>query len=594
MSRVVQHSSPPQFLDSPRPRYNRNVVNMSAAPKPRVIVLGLDGATWTLVDPLLARNKLPTLAKLIQTGSRSILRSCIQPSSEQAWSAFATGKQNGKFGLYGFYQRAPHSYALEYINASHRRAATLWRILTDRQKKCVVVNVPLTFPVEPVNGGLVSGLMTPGLNSQFTYPPELKQELLRELGEYIIDVDIERGETGGESLGELAQRVKRMSELQTRAFEYLLERNSDWDFAMLVHRAPDILCHKFWRYQDPTHPLYDPAEAHAWGSVINDAFEYLDALNARLLERVANDANTTVVVLSDHGFGPLTHAVYLNLYFSQKGLLGYREQQGATLASAMRAGVKRLNNPVIGAVKQKVFEAVPRLKSNLHYSMAYGNMDWARTSAYAVGTMGNVYLNVQGREPQGSVPPQEYETVRDRVIAAMRELRDPETHKPIFDFVYRREEIYRGDALSDAPDVVGLIDGPYHIAAVDWRAQGADDERAVVEKVGKQLLFVSDTSGQHRMDGILALNGAGIRPPASNPPTAQPPALIDLAPTILQLLGEPIPDDMDGRVLDEFLASAQTAEYAPAAPFQNTLDGEYSPEDEKTVEERLAGLGYLG
>lgn len=562
---------------------------MTPRSKPRVLVLGLDGATWTLLDPLLAQNKLPTLGKLIANGTRSILRSCIQPSSEQAWSAFATGKQNGKFGLYGFYQRAPHSYALEYINASHRRAATLWRILSERQKKCVVVNVPLTWPVEPINGALVSGLMTPGLNSQFTHPPEIKNELLQKLGEYIIDVDIERGESDINSLDELAARVKRMSELQTRAFEYLLDKNPDWDFGMLVHRAPDILCHKFWRYQDPTHPLYNKQDAQKWGSVINDCFEYLDAYNARLLEKYADD-NTTVIVLSDHGFGPLTHAVYLNLYFSQQGLLSYQAQKGNTLSSALRTGVKRLNNPLVGAVKTKVFELFPALKSNLHYSMAYGNMDWSRTKAYAIGTMGNVYLNMRGREPQGCVEPQDYESTRNAVIAAMRALRDPDTQKPIFDFVYRREEIYNGAALDEAPDVIGLIDGPYHIAAVDWRG-GNGTAKSIVEKVGNQLLFVSDTSGQHRMDGILIGNGAGISPHRSLTPSPQ---LIDLAPTILQLFGEPIPEDMDGQVLNDLLARQRPAEYAPALNFENKMDGEYSAEDQKAIEERLAGLGYLG
>lgn len=561
---------------------------MTDSHKPRVLVLGLDGATWTLLDPLLAQNKLPTLGKLIQNGSRSILRSCIQPSSEQAWSAFATGKQNGKFGLYGFYQRSKNSYALEYINASHRRAATLWRILSDRDKKCVVVNVPLTWPVEKINGMLVSGLMTPGLDSEFTYPPELKNELLRELGEYIIDVDIERGETASEELGTLAARIKRMSELQTQAFEYLLDKNPDWDFAMLVHRAPDTLCHKFWRYQDPTHPLYDEREAAQWGSVINDCFEYLDAYNARILEKYA-DENTTVIVLSDHGFGPLTHAVYLNLYFSQRGLLGYQEKSGGALSSALRAGMKRMNNPFVAAVKNKAFEWMPRLKSNLHYSMAYGNMDWSRTKAYAVGTMGNVYLNVRGREPQGSVEPGDYEATRDAVIAAMRELQDPETQKPIFDFVYRREEIYQGDELDQAPDVIGLTDGPYHVAAVDWRGPSAS--KSIVEKVGSQLLFASDTSGQHRMDGILIANGANVTVHAQFAPTPQ---LIDLAPSILQFLGEPIPNDMDGRVLNELLETQRAAAYAPATNFENKMNGEYSEEEQKEIEERLAGLGYLG
>ncbi len=557
----------------------------------RVIVVGLDGATWNLLDPLLAQNQLPVLAQLLENGARANLRSCIQPSSEQAWSAFATGKQNGKFGLYGFYQRAANSYALEYINASHRRAPTLWRLLSDRGKRCLVVNVPLTWPVEPVNGALISGLMTPGLNSQFTFPSALRVELLKELGEYIIDVDIERGESDIRLLGDLVIRVKRMSELQTRATQWLLQKYPDWDFAMLVHRTPDILCHKFWRYQDPAHPLYNAREAEQWGRVIADAFRYLDAQLGELLDAVV-DERTSVIVLSDHGFGPLTHAVYLNKYFAQRGLLGYREQSRGGLGSALRAGVRQLNNPIVNWAKQRAFELLPQLKGNLHYSMAYGNIDWGHTCAFAVGTMGNIYLNVRGREPQGIVEPANYEGTRDEVIAALKALADVETGKPIFDAIYRREEIYQGPALDQAPDVIGLIDGPYHIAAVDWRAQNV--ARGVIEKVERGLLFVSDTSGQHRMDGILAAAGAGIEPGAQ---FGRPPQLIDIAPTILQLLGEPVPEDMDGRVLSEMLTEARGVEFSAASnPENSTADdnGGFTAEEAKLIEERLAGLGYLG
>lgn len=559
---------------------------------PRVLVIGLDGATWNLLDPLLKSNRLATLNRLLAQGTRSTLRSCIQPSSEQAWSAFATGKQNGKFGLFGFYQRAENSYALEYINASHRRSQTLWRLLSDHGKRCLVVNVPLTWPVEPVNGALVSGLMTPGLNSRFTFPPELRAGLLRELGEYIIDVDIERGESEAGSLEQLTKQVQRMSELQTQLILWLMDKTPDWDFAMLVYRAPDILCHKFWRYQDPSHPLYSPEEADRWGRVIPDAFGYLDTLMANLLDK-AEDERTTVIVLSDHGFGALTHAVYLNEYFSQRGLLAYRKQARAALGPALRAGVRQLNNPVVNAVKQRAFELMPQLKGSLHYSMAYGNIDWSQTRAYAVGTMGNVYLNVRGREPQGVVEAVEYERTRDQVIDAMRELVDPETNRSIFDAVYRREEIYTGPALDRAPDVIGLIDGPYHIAAVDWRNAKLreKDTKAVVEKLGGEMLFVSDTSGQHRMDGILAAGGAGVAPGAA---FSRPPQLIDLAPTVLQLLGEPVPDDMDGRVLAEMLTTARAVKFAAPPAFVNAaLDG-YSEEEAKAIEERLAGLGYLG
>jgi predicted AlkP superfamily phosphohydrolase/phosphomutase len=248
-----------------------------------------------------------------------------------------------------------------------------------------------------------------------------------------------------------------------------------------------------------------------------------------------------------------------------------------------------LNNPLVGAVKEKVFARLPQLKGNLHYSMAYGNMDWTHTQAYAVGTMGNVYLNVRGREPNGLVEPGAYEKTRDEIIATMRALCDPETQKPIFDFVYRREEIYNGDAVDIAPDVIGVIDGPYHIAAVDWRR--ASNSRAVVQKVGTELLFVSDTSGQHRMDGILAASGAGIRARAV---FDSQPQLIDLAPTVLQLLGEAVPEDMDGRVLNELLKDDRRVAFAPATDIQATRMDGYSDDEAKEIEERLAGLGYLG
>jgi len=262
----------------------------------------------------------------------------------------------------------------------------------------------------------------------------------------------------------------------------------------------------------------------------------------------ANDARTSVIILSDHGFGSLTHAVYLNKFLAQRGVLAYRQQKNNVLASVLRAGVRQLNHPLVNALKQRTFEILPHLKSNLHYSMAYGNMDWSRTRAYAVGTMGNVYLNVRGREPQGIVEAADCEATRTEVIAAMQSLTDPETHAPIFNAVYRREEIYHGDALDLAPDVIGLIDGPYHVAAVDWRVDTKG--REIIEKVGDELLFVSDTSGQHRMDGILAAQGAAI---ISGVQFAQQPQLIDLAPTLAVLLGGAIPENNQGRVLWEVL-----------------------------------------
>lgn len=567
----------------------------------RTLIVGLDAATWSLMRPLVRAGELPNLATLIAQGSSATLRSCIQPSSEQAWPTMTTGLNCGSHGLYGYMRRRPGSYVHDYVNARFLRAPQLWDWLSRWGREVIVANVPLTYPPRPVNGVLITGFMAPGTHTQFTYPADLYDELRRHVGDYTINVDIERGglDRRDENLADLVAQFRQMTEQRTAVVEYLA-RTRPWDFLMVVFVSLDRLGHKFWRYTDPSHPLYTPAGNRRWGTVLSDTYRQLDAQVGRLL-KLASDEDT-VLVVSDHGFGPLTHAVYLNRWLEQRGYLANRspDRQGAGDrvrhfgTALLRKAVQRVQHPLVAKAKQQAFERFPALRGQLHSAMAYSQTDWTRTQVYAVGTMGNFYVNLQGREPQGIVVQgTAYEALRDRLIADLREIHDPLSGQPLFEGVWRREEIYHGPYLDEAPDVIGLLDPRYHGAVVDWRADGD----AIVEPLGDELLFLADLSGQHTLDGILIARGPGIRQGAEIPPQQ----IADVTPTVLYHMGHAVPSKLDGRVVTDMLEDGWLAahpvryteeEAQPGVGTPAARDG-YSVEEEALIEQRLGGLGYL-
>lgn len=565
----------------------------------RVLVIGLDGATFNIIEPLVAQGRLPTLARLMREGAHAPLRSTIQPSSEQAWASFMTGVQNGKHGVFSFVRRRPASYEFEYISGRNVRAPALWDILSDRGRPTITVNVPMTYPPHPVNGVLIGGLMSPGERSRFTYPDGIYDELCQAVGGYIINVDIERGDLAPEEEERLVAQVYEMTRLRTAATLHLAHTRP-WDLLTVVYAAPDRVSHKFWKYMDPAHPLYTAEGAARFGQVIPRVYEAMDAAVAELLADLA-DEQTTVLILSDHGFGPMRKAIYLNKWLAQHGYLAYQatatspaRRARTAFIKTMRRALRWVDNPALSWLKARAFELLPGLKGELFSSMTFAQVDWARTRAYAVGTMGNIFLNVRGREPAGIVAPgAEYEQVRDQLMVDLATLADDTTGEPVFNAIYRREALYHGPYQEEAPDIVCLKDARYHVAAVDWRTH--QDDRVLVPLQPGELLFAADISAQHELDGILIAWGIGV----SQDKRLAGAQIVDLAPTILQLLGEPVPAEMDGV---SFLGQEDRATRKPtgltlAAPLPGTEgeaeNGGYTKEEEAEVEARLRSLGYL-
>lgn len=572
----------------------------------RVLVIGLDGATFNVIKPLIAQGRLPTLARLMREGAHVPLRSTIQPSSEQAWASFMTGVQNGKHGVFSFVRRRPGSYEFEYISGRNVRAPALWDILSDRGRPTITINVPMTYPPHPVKGVLIGGLMSPGEHSRFTYPDGIYEELCQAVGGYIIDVDIERGDLTHEEEVRMVEQVFEMTRLRTAATLHLAHTRP-WDLLTVVYGSPDRVSHKFWKYMDPTHPLYTAEGAADFGEVIPRVYEAMDAAIAELLADLANE-QTTVLILSDHGFGPMRHAVYLNKWLAQHSYLTYKstnaspaQQARAAFVKTMRRAMRCLDNPLLSWLKARAFELRPALKSALFSSMTFAQVDWSRTQAFAVGTMGNIYLNVRGREPAGIIEPgAEYEKLRERLMAELATLTDDTTQAPVFNAIYRREELYQGPYLEEAPDIVCLKDARYHVAAVDWRTR--PDDRVLVPLQQGELLFAADVSAQHELDGILIAWGNEVRAGKSLAGAR----IVDLAPTILQLLEEPAPEEMDGApLLGESLKTLTKDTEIKAQGFpapaptpvvvdrgENPSDG-YTEAEKAELEAHLRSLGYL-
>jgi predicted AlkP superfamily phosphohydrolase/phosphomutase len=552
----------------------------------KVLVIGLDGITFDLLGPWIESGELPNLQRLMAQGASGRLRTTLPPISSSSWSSFVTGVNPGKHGLVDFVYPSADSYKVSMINATSRRTRAVWNWLNDADLKVGLLGIPTTYPTEPVDGFMVSGFLAPGPDSEWAYPAELKAELRAELGEFLLSPDERYRSTRW--LDRFLDDLTASVENRTQAALYLM-RTKPWDFFTVVYWDTDMVQHETWRLMDPTHPRHDPAEAAAHRQRVLDFHRKVDADVGRLLAEVGPE--TLVVVMSDHGFGPVHSFFLTNNWLASLGLLKFKRNPGTRIKQALfRLGYTPLRMFRIasalglGKLRKKVrFQQKAGLLNRLFLS--FDDVDWSRTRAFSIGSFGQVYLNVAGTRPEGIVQPgQEYEDLKNWIAAQALALRDPRTGQPLVDRVYRREEIYTGLYIDRAPDLIVQTRG------WEYMAFGHAD-------FGSNQLVESiiGLSGHHRPEGVVILSGAGARPGAR----LQGASILDLAPTILHAFGLAVPEDLDGRVLQEaFEASSPLAR--PVVPSQadvykaGAAPGGLSDDEMEEVQEKLRGWGYAG
>jgi predicted AlkP superfamily phosphohydrolase/phosphomutase len=454
----------------------------------------------------------------------------------------------------------------------------LWQILSAAGRTVGVMNVPVTYPPTPVNGFIIAGLLTP-VGSTFAYPADLLDRYAGRLTPYRLVPHVQYKE------GNEAEFAADLFDLVEQRGEYALQLMADYpqDFLMFHFQVTDIMQHAFWKFVDPTHPRYDPQAAARFGPALKQLYQCIDDIIGRMLDRLTGD--TTVIVMSDHGFGSLHYVVNLNLFLLEQGLLQLKRGAWTRLKTGLfRAGLTpaSLWHLIERAGLQNYVWQVGKSTRNkvVGKFLSFDDVDWSRTLAYSIGHVGQIHVNLKGRAPAGIVEPgAEYEAVRQRVSEALHDLRHPTTGQPLVEHVIPSEQVAHGPYARRGPDLHVVMDGYRTIAFPLF----ATDSRIVTRQI-------RGDSGCHRQHGVFVAWGAGVQPGLA----VEGARILDLAPTILHLMGLPVPDDMDGRVLTEALSVSRPVEYQASSPASQEADSILSPEETAEVEARLRALGYLG
>ncbi len=568
----------------------------------KVFVIGIDGGTFDVVNPLIQQGKLPNLSRLMDNGAYGNLMSVHFPMSAQAWTSFKTGVNPGKHGVFGFTRHKKNSYELTFTNATDCHAKTIWGILSEVGKQSNIVNIPLTYPPENINGVMISGLDAPGTSSEFVHPPYLKKKILNSVKGYIIDLHAKGLLDTQEKRLALLDEIELMIEKRTELIHYLMDKHP-WDLFVAVFAATDQVSHYFWKYLDSTHSKYVKNSPERLQNAIFSVYENIDRQIGTIIERL--DEETNIIVVSDHGFCPIRGLVHLNKWLQEEGFLvfkeGYANQANLSPAAVLKTkfykSARELRSLLLRVLSARMKDILcllmPGIRAKVGQHIHFNPIDWSKTRAYAGANYGGIRINLKGRQPEGIVEPgEEYESLCTQIIQRLLCLIDEETGEKVFERAFRKSEVYHGKCVEDAPDII-LVPQNY-----EYLLPAGTEETILKREKVSSVSPISDERtkcADHNLEGMFIMSGpdaeANVRIPDAS--------LIDIAPTILHLMGEPIPEDMDGKVIEEAL----TSDYMKANPItftssddsdiKTTQDDIYSEEDTKKIEEKLKGLGYI-
>ena len=299
----------------------RQPADKPRAPRPlkplvdRLLILGLDGATFYVLDPLIQAGRMPNLKRFIENGVGGVLNSTQPPITPAAWTTFMTGKGPGQHGILDFEKYEATTHTLTFNSTYEIREKTLWQHLSEKGLRVGSVNVPMTYPPKPVNGFMISGFETPSIDAQFTWPPELREDVFRLIPNYNYRTNWRRKAFGrraqlAENIEYIANSFDQGAKLTTHYGDMF-----GWDVLMVVFKLVDNLQHKAWKYLDPRWTGRYPQEAE----MAAQCFERLDGVLGELFE-YAEKNNATVLIMSDHGHGSLDGKAQPNLLLHKWGL----------------------------------------------------------------------------------------------------------------------------------------------------------------------------------------------------------------------------------------------------------------------------------
>ncbi len=540
----------------------------------KICIIGLDGGTWSVFRPLL--KYLPNLESLVDQGTVGNLNSVIPPVTAPAWVSFATGQNPGHHGIFDFRQFNRRDNRIQFNNSSSINAPTIWQLLDQSGKKSITLNVPLTYPISPVNGILISGMMSPGvtgkIEERICYPKNIADALNQRFPDYRLfvsqDLYYEKG------LDAFLKEVKKVTQTRGELALYLMQ-NYEWDFFMVHFQNLDSVQHALW-------PILDDITQNPTNFMEHPLFDYLKTLDHIIGEmRHKLDESTTLIVLSDHGFGPLNKLLNLNAWLRQEGLLvtnRYRKlyklflnQLYKPIRLGYRLKLERWNtaNLILSQIHQKLNRLIQKI-----------DIDWTQTKVYILPgpfIYGLLYFNMSRADER-------YLTLKNEVTQKLGKIIDEETGEMVVEQVFDVDKIYDITKPEISPDLI-----------VQFKTGYISFSNPNVSDYGNHHLISPATRdrGTHQVEGMVIFHGENIKKNTQ----IEKAGIIDLLPTILAILQISIPAKLDGKVLEEIFISPEKLnrlQSAKEAPKKETADTfQYSVQEQEEVANRLKQLGYL-
>jgi len=512
-----------------------------------ILLVILDGATFKLIKPWAQEGNLSTFKKLMENGVHGELQSTIPPMTIPAIPAFYTGKNPGKLGLFGYTKEDG-----TLVNSTDIKGNSIWKLLTERGFRTCVINLPATYPPEKINGVMITGVFTPSKDVVYTYPPDLQYKI----GDYPIAIE-------WEALGldkhytkrnEILQRQTEITEGRFTTLKKLLREN-EYDLSIFFVKGTDILQHFFWDDK----------------AILKKYYQRIDHLIGCLLNSYKMES---VFIISDHGFDHSpTHYFNVNTWLESNG---YVKLKGGPLRKGIVSKSLPLRRLIPKGIKKALIKISASLSSETETEKFVLGVNWNETVAYLERGYGIKVANIVSKEKR--------EKLKDEIIEKLKQLRNEEGEKVISE-VARKEEVYSGEYLEKLSDIIFLT---------TWRYQpnGHLNKHIFTEIPAKKR----KVSGSHNFsrNGIFIAHGSSIKEGVK----IEGAEIIDVAPTILYMMGVPIPTDMDGRVLKEIFKegtdpAVREITYQKPKPEIARKKMVWSKEDEERVKERLRKLGYL-
>ncbi len=545
----------------------------------KTIIIGLDGATYRVLQPLVDAGVMPTIERFMRDGAWGNLMTTNPPVTCPAWPSMFTGVNPGQHGVFSFSYRDQQSGMMRTAASGDVKAVKVWDILADANKRCGILNVPITFPAQEVNGKMLTGFVSPEDSKHITWPNSLRDDLNKKFGDLHLNwsvlgyrpPEIDKREAH-------IQNINKLMELRNREFEYLVKQD-DYDFFFFVHEYPDRVHHLFYHILDPTYDIHRDPKNKKSLELLQDGHRELDRSIARIVEHFGEEANYMVV--SDHGFDGVSQWVYVNNLLAQHGLMSLKKTK-----TWMDVVTRQMNVP-LSMRKTLGLEQ----KEAWHRQDPYCNplINYTKSQAFAGPQLEHaIYVNLKGKCPEGIVATgSEQDEVKRKIIDVLSNAIDPTTGQKVFEGVWASEEIYSGPYVKDAPDII------YELAAGYMVSNSILPEGLMRGQFLRPLKPGWDISGYHRPEGVFIGHG-----PAFAKIQKMEASIYDIAPTVLYLMDIPIPSYMDGRVIESAIKpellqarSPQSCESDPT--FESTDENAYSLEEQMEVTRRLEELGYL-